>query len=117
RRRHTIFSRDWSSDVCSSDLDIVQVERKHIVFRKRQLGQGNSDFSTPICTEIVAEHHVPFFYCPERIAMCIDHDDWLNKLVRNSFGIGLLNGKNQISRRCTYSFGQKVIGYLHTLPT
>src|SRR5690606_40232819 len=21
RRRHTIFSRDWSSDVCSSDLD------------------------------------------------------------------------------------------------
>src|SRR5690606_39812484 len=27
RRRHTIFSRDWSSDVCSSDLlaDIVNV--------------------------------------------------------------------------------------------
>src|SRR5690606_41135224 len=23
RRRHTIFSRDWSSDVCSSDLAIV----------------------------------------------------------------------------------------------
>src|SRR6266700_7459653 len=23
RRRHTIFSRDWSSDVCSSDLDLV----------------------------------------------------------------------------------------------
>src|SRR5690606_7121302 len=23
RRRHTRFSRDWSSDVCSSDLDIV----------------------------------------------------------------------------------------------
>src|SRR6266511_4755701 len=22
RRRHTIFSRDWSSDVCSSDLDV-----------------------------------------------------------------------------------------------
>src|SRR5690606_39395234 len=23
RRRHTIFSRDWSSDVCSSDLDFT----------------------------------------------------------------------------------------------
>src|SRR5690606_39640004 len=27
RRRHTIFSRDWSSDVCSSDL--VAPERRH----------------------------------------------------------------------------------------
>src|SRR5690606_40287070 len=29
RRRHTRFSRDWSSDVCSSDLDVsgVQAER------------------------------------------------------------------------------------------
>src|SRR5690606_41034535 len=25
RRRHTRFSRDWSSDVCSSDLDTVWV--------------------------------------------------------------------------------------------
>src|SRR5690606_40507081 len=24
RRRHTRFSRDWSSDVCSSDLGIVE---------------------------------------------------------------------------------------------
>src|SRR5690606_21993890 len=23
RRRHTMFSRDWSSDVCSSDLEII----------------------------------------------------------------------------------------------
>src|SRR5690606_19080596 len=27
RRRHTIFSRDWSSDVCSSDLQIFRVLR------------------------------------------------------------------------------------------
>src|SRR5690606_40117328 len=26
RRRHTRFSRDWSSDVCSSDLDIEEHE-------------------------------------------------------------------------------------------
>src|SRR5690606_40017466 len=24
RRRHTRFSRDWSSDVCSSDLELIQ---------------------------------------------------------------------------------------------
>src|SRR5690606_39549439 len=27
RRRHTRFSRDWSSDVCSSDLDIEEGAR------------------------------------------------------------------------------------------
>src|SRR5690606_41190206 len=26
-RRHTRFSRDWSSDVCSSDLDEVNLQR------------------------------------------------------------------------------------------
>src|SRR5690606_40347939 len=28
RRRHTIFSRDWSSDVCSSDLGIVEHRKR-----------------------------------------------------------------------------------------
>src|SRR4249919_1791983 len=28
RRRHTRFSRDWSSDVCSSDLEHVMTTRK-----------------------------------------------------------------------------------------
>src|SRR5690606_41030810 len=27
RRRHTRFSRDWSSDVCSSDLDMGSLKR------------------------------------------------------------------------------------------
>src|SRR5690606_39579186 len=27
RRRHTRFSRDWSSDVCSSDLEVAQAVR------------------------------------------------------------------------------------------
>src|SRR5690606_39605634 len=33
RRRHTIFSRDWSSDVCSSDLELyresVELHKKY----------------------------------------------------------------------------------------
>src|SRR5690606_40949514 len=31
RRRHTIFSRDWSSDVCSSDLDRILVANEVVV--------------------------------------------------------------------------------------
>src|SRR5207302_6754970 len=38
RRRHTIFSRDWSSDVCSSDLD------EHVA------GRGIRGMSTPVHT-------------------------------------------------------------------
>src|SRR5690606_39998314 len=29
RRRHTRFSRDWSSDVCSSDLTLVRFDSAH----------------------------------------------------------------------------------------
>src|SRR5690606_40409419 len=29
RRRHTRFSRDWSSDVCSSDLKVNKILREH----------------------------------------------------------------------------------------
>src|SRR5690606_41121040 len=31
RRRHTRFSRDWSSDVCSSDLPLQVLARMHVL--------------------------------------------------------------------------------------
>src|SRR5690606_40835967 len=31
RRRHTIFSRDWSSDVCSSDLSDASLEKLYAI--------------------------------------------------------------------------------------
>src|SRR5690606_40563620 len=31
RRRHTRFSRDWSSDVCSSDLGALTLGERHVV--------------------------------------------------------------------------------------
>src|SRR5690606_40073868 len=34
RRRHTRFSRDWSSDVCSSDLNMVE---RSILFAKDEV--------------------------------------------------------------------------------
>src|SRR5690606_39815826 len=36
RRRHTRFSRDWSSDVCSSDLE-VQSNRELLYFKLQEL--------------------------------------------------------------------------------
>src|SRR5690606_40735186 len=36
RRRHTRFSRDWSSDVCSSDLQRVRLAYDDAVQRVRQ---------------------------------------------------------------------------------
>src|SRR5690606_39728339 len=34
RRRHTSFSRDWSSDVCSSDLQITIIYEAHTQLRR-----------------------------------------------------------------------------------
>src|SRR5690606_3617655 len=47
RRRHTRFSRDWSSDVCSSDLPHRVLGRGHALatFVPRTGGIGGSRFS------------------------------------------------------------------------
>src|SRR5690606_40093121 len=37
RRRHTRFSRDWSSDVCSSDLDLHYVDDSQPGISRRRL--------------------------------------------------------------------------------
>src|SRR5436309_12361361 len=45
RRRHTRFSRDWSSDVCSSDLGPhpVRDEEEVVDRRRRELDAGQID--------------------------------------------------------------------------
>src|SRR5207253_4452127 len=40
RRRHTRWPRDWSSDVCSSDLDLVVVPGSQWVFASAFAGSG-----------------------------------------------------------------------------
>src|SRR5690606_40960241 len=46
RRRHTIFSRDWSSDVCSSDLFIWDTNHSRDVLHKeiQYLSQLDQNF-------------------------------------------------------------------------
>src|SRR5690606_40937864 len=45
RRRHTRFSRDWSSDVCSSDLSCGD----HVKTIEREIGNGL--FDVVICND------------------------------------------------------------------
>src|SRR5258707_4504150 len=50
RRRHTIYWRDWSSDVCSSDLLIVELE---IARRRAEEGsRSKSEFLANMSHEI-----------------------------------------------------------------
>src|SRR5699024_12110666 len=48
RRRHTRSKRDWSSDVCSSDLEVAQVAESNGAARVRidDDGVGGAEFST-----------------------------------------------------------------------
>src|SRR5690606_41034142 len=48
RRRHTRFSRDWSSDVCSSDLlmlELIGREDWHLLLRQQVAQAGEKAWS------------------------------------------------------------------------
>src|SRR5699024_11574328 len=44
RRRHTRSKRDWSSDVCSSDLLFKRATNKHIAANGSEISRGNVYF-------------------------------------------------------------------------
>src|SRR5690606_39695268 len=57
RRRHTRFSRDWSSDVCSSDLWSTSTEKDYT-----NLPAGNYEFHVKAMNNFNAESEVVTFY-------------------------------------------------------
>src|SRR5690606_430287 len=66
RRRHTSFSRDWSSDVCSSDLDIFV---QNGVLTKREIEARNEiklekystliDIEAQVLSDLARNHIIP----------------------------------------------------------
>src|SRR5215475_12016215 len=71
RRRHTRFSRDWSSDVCSSDLQVIKVFwRGNPIFVSHRTGK-----------EIEEARNVPLASLPDPQAdkdrIKPGHDQWL----------------------------------------
>src|SRR2546429_6955274 len=58
RRRHTRCSRDWSSDVCSSDLNLGDRTSKNVHKNWRQL-RSLSSVSPNSKTQMQTESHLP----------------------------------------------------------
>src|SRR5690606_41193408 len=54
RRRHTSFSRDWSSDVCSSDLSSQPSVSRSLVQRAPAYSTRLSPYSSACATHQVA---------------------------------------------------------------
>src|SRR5690606_39932134 len=51
RRRHTRFSRDWSSDVCSSDL----VDGRHQVQQLGKVGDAAVAILAPVAVDVLPQ--------------------------------------------------------------
>src|SRR5690606_39276827 len=67
RRRHTRFSRDWSSDVCSSDLSIrVAYYNEGQVYGRAGMGYNyyNQEFS-----QILRQNNIDYYiqFIPNRL--------------------------------------------------
>src|SRR5690606_39979027 len=69
RRRHTRFSRDWSSDVCSSDLSAG--EQVLANGRRRRTGYFLSEFYEPYAA-LRRQGHELYIATPEGKAPVVD---------------------------------------------
>src|SRR5690606_40665358 len=75
RRRHTRFSRDWSSDVCSSDL-ILEIEEGDTTKVERVNFIGNEKFSNSKLRSVIRTEESRWWkfltsddvYDPDRLA-------------------------------------------------
>src|SRR5690606_39928347 len=55
RRRHTRFSRDWSSDVCSSDLVVPQRRQEDVAAQQAVVAiDQQARFQTPVALQKIA---------------------------------------------------------------
>src|SRR5690606_40550540 len=64
RRRHTSFSRDWSSDVCSSDLDQGRGDRAVQVRGRADPGTATGAGGAAGTTRLVGKHVEPARLAP-----------------------------------------------------
>src|SRR5690606_40508853 len=55
RRRHTRFSRDWSSDVCSSDLQPGKCQAEKIILQDRCLDRERKASEWPVLEQRVPQ--------------------------------------------------------------
>src|SRR5690606_40244682 len=96
RRRHTRFSRDWSSDVCSSDLRRFDkyefCVRTHCLFQRRQVG----------CVHKVENDLVPaenFVKKPKRAAVSIIAQNDVVRSEERRVGKEVRDGRSRYHQR------------------
>src|SRR5690606_39748760 len=94
RRRHTRFSRDWSSDVCSSDLEgrravaVTAVEHPAVLDAARWLGtaQGAEVIELAVDAEGVLDLdglEIGRASCRERVWRAVGAGCWGERQTRN----------------------------------
>src|SRR6266511_4950696 len=88
RRRHTRFSRDWSSDVCSSDLpgqvDFLKID---VEGAERAVLEG-ADWTRHRPRVLVVEATAPG--SPKQV-----HEEWEPLLLAAGYRFGLFDGLNR----------------------
>src|SRR5699024_11347494 len=75
RRRHTRSKRDWSSDVCSSDL-FVRSRRQPCFAGTMTWGRQNTAADGFAQMDYALEHGINFFDTAEMYAVPSDHTSW-----------------------------------------
>src|SRR5690606_39785969 len=84
RRRHTRFSRDWSSDLCSSDLPGSPLERRR-TFRWRDLeGQSLVLFEAGTAVRALIDQHLARAGIAVEVAMELRSIESIKQMVARS---------------------------------
>src|SRR5690606_41073399 len=93
RRRHTRFSRDWSSDVCSSDLDEFEVR---IVPKSAYPGPGETR-AVATLSKIIKRHGIEH----ARLVMATLAETGNNKAALEAAAFGAEIGRASCREKCS----------------
>src|SRR5206468_11220813 len=91
RRRHTRSDRDWSSDVCSSDL-LLSMFSEHLSESAGRLLISTAD-AEPVCVTFAKKFILEKYeerLTVAQVARCVSlHPDYFGKIFRNATGMTL----------------------------
>src|SRR5690606_39839977 len=95
RRRHTRFSRDWSSDVCSSDLSKRKGLEKHLFLPFYDLTSGETTYGGGRYLDVEI---------PESNKMIIDFNQAYNPYCAYSarYSCPIRSEERRVGKECRY---------------
>src|SRR5437660_3322947 len=105
RRRHTRWPRDWSSDVCSSDLNRIRQARDGIAITTDVIvgfpGETEADYkqTRELVEQIQFDNAFIFRYSPRRDTPAADMDDQIDEHIKQTRNQDLLRIVDESARR------------------